>query len=65
MGTGLALATIGFVPETFAPLVGLTGLATLGGMTIGLGVLVFIPVGAIVLGAALLRTRSPDSAWSS
>lgn len=32
------------------------GLATLGGMTIGLGVLVFIPVGAVVLGAALFRT---------
>lgn len=56
MGIGLALATIGFVPETFAPLVGLTGLATLGGMTIGLGVLVFIPVGAVVLGTALFRT---------
>lgn len=56
MGIGLALATIGFVPETFAPLVGLMGLANLGGMTIGLGVLVFIPVGAVVLGAALFRT---------
>lgn len=62
MGTGLALATIGFVPETFAPLVGLTGLANLGGMTIGLGVLVFIPAGVIVLGAACFgRARSPDS----
>lgn len=56
MGIGLALATIGFVPETFAPLVGLMGLATLGGLTIGIGVLTFIPVGAVVLGAALLRT---------
>lgn len=56
MGAGLALATIGFVPETFAPLVGLTGLASLGGMTIGLAVMSFIPVGAFVLGAALFRT---------
>lgn len=55
MGIGLALATIGFVPETFAPLFGLMGLANLGGMTIGLGVLVFMPVGAVVLGAALFR----------
>lgn len=56
MGIGLALATIGFVPETFAPLFGLMGLANLGGMMIGLGVLAFIPAGTVVLGAALFRT---------
>lgn len=56
MGTGLALATIGFVLQTFAPLVGLMGLANLGGMTIALGVLAFIPVEAIVQGTGLFRT---------
>lgn len=55
-GIGLALCTIGFVFETFAPLAGLTTLGEMGGMTIGVGLLTFVPVGAVVLGAALLRT---------
>lgn len=55
-GIGLTLCTVGFVFETFAPLAGLTTLGEMGGITIGVGLLTFVPVGAVVLGSALLRT---------
>lgn len=55
-GIGLALCTVGFIVETFAPLAGLATLGDVGGMTIGIGVLTFVPIGAVVLGSALLRT---------
>ncbi|MCH7659503.1 MAG: hypothetical protein IH933_02620 [Euryarchaeota archaeon] len=56
MGIGLALCTVGFFVEALAPLAGLMTLYEIGGMTIGIGVLTFVPLGAVVLGTALFRT---------
>lgn len=57
-GLGLGLAALGFLIVVGAPLIGSPELKTPGDMVIGLGFLLFIPVGSFLLGLAFLRART-------